>query len=185
MDVYTIDQTLDSVRLLKRKFNSEAPHVFAMTWIAWEQLQFRVVKVVAKLDGWNISLIEKALALDSNSGRPRSAEKLIQNLTKVNPHDFPGLAGETWRSINEFSHLRNKFFHGSYRAKPSDYENAFEYMFPLVENVGWLSDVRLKHISNQPKLGNVYRDLRAGGNSPMRIQNIDELLERLGISLSN
>lgn len=154
-----------------------------MTWIAWEQLQFRIVKVAAKLDGWNIDLIEKALALDSMSGRPRSAEKLIQNLTKVHPSNFPGLAGETWRSINDFKHLRNKFFHGASRTRPSDYGNAFEHVFPLVENVGWLSDVRLKHLPNQPLLGNVYRDLRLGRNLSRRNQNLDGILDKLAASL--
>lgn len=181
MNIYSIDQTLDSVRILEKKCGRESPQVFALTWIAWEQLEYRVLTVAARLDGWSASILSKALSINSSAKKPLSAERLIEKMTKVHPENFAGNAGETWKSINSFKPLRNRLFHGNSRLNPNSYVLGYEHLFPLVEDASWLAPVRLVHLEGRPVLGNVYRDLRRSSRIVQEDRNLENLLTKIGL----
>jgi hypothetical protein len=108
-----IDQTLDCADSIRKQLGKGSPQAFALTWIAWEQLNVRVLRVAAFEDGWNQSLVTKALKETSIGGRGLQIDKAIQRFAGVKPSAFDDLAGETWRQILELRYLRNQFIHGT------------------------------------------------------------------------
>jgi hypothetical protein len=96
MDKYTINQTLDLAQVLMDKEGDDCPQAFALTWIAWEQLGYRVFKVAAYMDGWNQKTVFHALRSLAANSQPPSINTLIQRISGVNPANFSGNAGEIW-----------------------------------------------------------------------------------------
>lgn len=166
MSPSSIQNLLDESKLLHDHALSNNKYTvpaFICSWIAWEALRTRFIRVVIHKQGWllkdadsvlakkRISTMSVAASVISDLGRIRSmsdAESVISDLGLKHPHNWPNKSAKGWKALVEIEPLRHRLIHGFKAMDPVRVQAATKVVICSVSNHDWLSTVP---IINAPK----------------------------------
>lgn len=115
---------------------------FTTSWIAWEALRIRFIRVVIHQKGWLLKDADTVLAKCRISST-KGAEKVLTKLGVKNPHQWPGQSGKVWRALSEIEPLRHRLIHGFKSVDPARMQAATEIVICALKNHDWLINVPL------------------------------------------
>ena len=151
----TANSALDLLELRGRG-STEA---FLLSWVAWEGLKVRLVVVGLNMQGWQVSDVYAGLT-DGRVHTNQNYLALFRTIYGRNPHNVSGV-GDTWRQIEEFREVRNRYVHGTRGAAPAKLEAATLMITERVLDPSWLRGTPIKTEEGMSKLGDPYRRLVA------------------------
>ena len=115
---------------------------FTMSWVAWEALRTRLLRVVIHRQGWRITDASAALARRRVSSM-EAAAKVLVNLGIRDPNQWPKDAGRGWRMLRQVEPLRHRIVHGFDGIDPKRLRYAARVVLELLRNREWLEDTKL------------------------------------------
>lgn len=113
---------------------------FLSSWVAWEALRTRFIRVIIHHQGWLLKDADRVLAKKKISSMP-AAEKVISGLGLKHPHHWAGKSAKGWKALIEIEPLRHRLIHGFKSMEPVRVKTATEVVIYLVSNHDWLSAV--------------------------------------------
>ncbi len=113
---------------------------FICSWIAWEALRTRFIRVVIHKKGWLLKDADSVLAKKRISSMS-AAESVISDLGLKHPHNWPNKSAKGWKALVEIEPLRHRLVHGFKTMDPVRVEAATKVVICLVSNHDWLSNV--------------------------------------------
>jgi len=120
--------------------NSKIISAFASSWIAWEALRTRFIRVVIHHKGWMLKDADAALATKKISSMAQ-AEDVITSLGLKSPHHWPGASAKPWKLLCEIEPLRHRLIHGFKAIDPPRIQAATKVVLILLHEHQWLEDV--------------------------------------------
>lgn len=132
----------EAEELLAQSLNSNKYTVpaFLTSWVAWEALRTRFIRVIMHHKGCKIKDADKLLA-KSKVASMREAESIIVRLGICSPHHWPGKSGKHWKLLTSIEPLRHRLIHGFKTVEPARINVATRLVIFLVINHEWLSEV--------------------------------------------
>jgi len=115
---------------------------FASSWIAWEALRTRFIRVVIHHKGWMVKDADRVLAKRKIASMAQ-AEEVITSLGLKSPHHWPGISAKPWKLLCEIEPLRHRLIHGFKSIDPPRIQAATKVVLLLVSESQWLEDVRI------------------------------------------
>ena len=115
---------------------------FASSWIAWEALRTRFIRVVIHYKGWKLKDADAVLAKRKIASMAQ-AEEVITSLGLKSPHHWPGISAKPWKLLCEIEPLRHRLIHGFKSIDPPRIQAATKVVLLLVSENQWLEDVRI------------------------------------------
>lgn len=156
---------------------------FLSSWVVWEALRTRFIRVVIHHQGWLLKDADKVLAKKKISSMP-AAEKAISSLGLQHPHHWAGRSAKGWKALVEIEPLRHRLIHGFKSMEPVRVQAATKVVIRLVSDHDWLSAVP---IVDAPKkkdrivVGSLLKPKRSSKTAQNR--SIQELADILGVDL--
>lgn len=157
---------------------------FVSSWVAWEALRTRFVRVVIHHQGWSLKDADNVLARAKISSMNRAAG-VIKNLDIKNPHQWPGVSAKAWRLLCGVEPLRQRLVHGFKTVDPIRTKTATRLVLFLVENHQWLESVPLvdaKKKKDRILVGTLLSSRRAHPIGNQR--KVEELASKLQLDLT-
>ena len=157
---------------------------FLSSWVAWEALRTRFIRVVIHHQGWLLKDADKVLAKKKISSM-LEAEKTISSLGLEHPHHWAGKSAKGWKALVEIEPLRHRLIHGFKSMEPVRVQAATKVVIRLVSDHDWLSAVP---IVDAPKKKDrvVAGSLLEPKRSSRTVQNrsTQELADIMGVDLN-
>lgn len=120
--------------------NTKIIPAFASSWIAWEALRTRFIRVVIHHQGWMLKDADAVLARRKISSMAQ-AEDVITSLGLKSPHHWPGSSAKPWKLLCEIEPLRHRLIHGFKSIDPLRIQAATKVVLLLITERQWLEDV--------------------------------------------
>ena len=158
---------------------------FISSWVAWEALRIRFIRVIIHHQGWLLKDADRVLAKKKISSMP-TAEKTILSLGLKSPHNWAGKSAKGWKALVAIEPLRHRLIHGFKSIDPARVQAATKVVIHLVSNHGWLSAVP---VVDAPKkkdrivVGSLLEHKRSSNKSHNR--SIQELAKIMDVDLSH
>jgi hypothetical protein len=121
---------------------------FVSSWVAWEALRTRFVRVVIHGQGWSMKDADVVLARAKISSM-KSTENVIRDLGLKSPHHWPRVSSKAWKLLCGVEPLRHRLVHGFKAIDPARIKVATRLLLLLVENHDWLESVPLVDAKKQ------------------------------------
>ena len=165
--------------------NSKIISAFASSWIAWEALRTRFIRVVIHHKGWMLKDADAVLAKRKISSMAQ-AEDVITSLDVKSPHHWPGTSAKPWKLLCEIEPLRHRLIHGFKSIDPPRIQAATKVVLVLVSQHQWLEDVPVLD-SRKPSERVLVGPLLTARRSASHTQNQDlqSLAQLLGVELNH
>jgi len=168
---------------------SESSHdyvvpAFVSSWVAWEALRTRFIRVVIHSQGWALKDADNVLAKAKISSMNRAAY-VIENLNIKSPHQWPEPSARAWRLLCSVEPLSHRIIHGFKTVDPIRAKAATRLVLFLVENHQWLEDVPLvvaKKKKDRILVGSLLSPRRAHPTGQQR--KVEELASKLQLDLT-
>jgi hypothetical protein len=122
--------------------NTKIIPAFASSWIAWEALRTRFIRVVIHHKGWMLKDADGVLAKRKIASMAQ-AEEVITSLGLKSPHHWPGISAKPWKLLCEIEPLRHRLIHGFKSIDPPRIQAATKVVLLLVSERQWLENVRI------------------------------------------
>jgi hypothetical protein len=156
---------------------------FISSWIAWEALRTRFIRVVIHHKGWLLKDADIVLAKKGISSMS-TAKSVIVDLGLKDPHQWSNNSKKGWEALTYIEPLRHRLIHGFKAIDPIRVQAATKVVICLVSNHEWLSTVP---ILEAPKKGDqiVVGSLLNHKRSPKTTHNrcIQELANIMRVDL--
>jgi hypothetical protein len=115
---------------------------FASSWIAWEALRTRFIRVVIHHKGWMLKDADAVLAKKKIASMAQ-AKEAITSLDLKSPHHWPRKSAQPWKLLCEIEPLRHRLIHGFKSIDPPRIQTATKVVLLLVSENQWLEDARI------------------------------------------
>lgn len=151
MNPSAIQNLLDESKLLhdhalnNKKYTIPA---FISSWIAWEALRTRFIRVVIHHKGWLLKDADSVLARKRISSMSTAAS-VISKLGLQHPHQWPKKSAEGWKALAEIEPLRHRLIHGFKAMDPVRVQVATKVVICSVSNHDWLATVPIIDTSEE------------------------------------
>jgi hypothetical protein len=152
MDPSSIKSLIEQATLLHNldpRSNGSTYTAFFTSWVAWEALRTRFIRVVIHHKGWLVKDADKVLAKKRISSMRAATSALIE-LGLLSPAHWSGKSGKGWKALNDIEPLRNRLIHGFKSVDPARIHVATSVVICLLSDHEWLSTVPLVN-SAKPK----------------------------------
>lgn len=182
MNPATIQVLIDQAQLLH---GAEEPTLgsihtaFITSWVAWEAVQTRFIRVIIHHQGWLLKDADEVLARKRISSM-KTAARVISSLGLPHPDHWSGISGESWRGLRDIEPLRNRLVHGFKSMEPARIQTATSIVLDLVSDRQWLEIVKLTHQGKEIKVGPLFNSRRSRISHP---RSADELAKLLGVNI--
>ncbi|NJM48328.1 MAG: hypothetical protein HC860_20925 [Alkalinema sp. RU_4_3] len=113
---------------------------FLTSWVAWEALRTRFIRVVIHHKGWLLKDADKVLA-QQRIGSTRHAASALGNVGLLDPDQWSGKSGKGWKALRDIEPLRNRIVHGFKSIEPDRIHAATSVVLCLLSDHEWLSSV--------------------------------------------
>lgn len=113
---------------------------FVSSWIAWEALRTRFIRVLIHHKGWMLKDADAVLAKKKIATMVQAEEAII-GLGVKSPHHWPKKSAQRWKFICEIEPLRHRLIHGFKSIDPPRMQAATKVVLLLVSEHQWLEDV--------------------------------------------
>jgi hypothetical protein len=113
---------------------------FVSSWIAWEALRTRFIRVLIHHKGWMLKDADAVLAKKKIASMAQ-AEESITSLGVKSPHHWPKKSAQPWKLLCEIEPLRHRLIHGFKTIDPPRIQAATKVVLLLVTERQWLEDV--------------------------------------------
>lgn len=143
MNPSSIQNLLDESKLLHDHALSNNKYTvpaFICSWIAWEALRTRFIRVVIHKKGWLLKDADSVLAKKRISSMSAAAY-VISDLGLKHPHEWPNKSAKGWKALAEIEPLRHRLIHGFKAMDPVRVQAATNVVICSVSNHDWLSTV--------------------------------------------
>jgi hypothetical protein len=188
MNPAAINALLQASRSLHLRASEGSPNdvvpAFVGSWVAWEALRTRFIRVVIHHQGWSLKDADNVLARAKISSMDRAAS-VIESLHIKNPHQWPGVSAKAWRLLCAIEPLRHRLVHGFKTVDPIRVKTATSLVLFLVENHQWLESVPLvdaKKKKDRILVGSLLGSRRAHSIGDQR--KVEELASKLQLNLT-
>lgn len=157
---------------------------FLSSWVAWEALRIRFIRIIIHHQGWLLKDADRVLAKKKISSMP-TAEESILSLGLKSPHHWSGKSAKGWKTLVAIEPLRHRLIHGFKPMDPAIVQAATKVVIHLVSNHDWLSAVP---VVDAPKkkdrivVGSLIEHKRSSKKSHNR--SIQELASIMNVDLS-
>jgi hypothetical protein len=171
-----IKSTAESSLTLLGDKERGTPEALLLAWVSWEGLKIRVLVVGLAMQGWKVQDIydvlseDKVHALDHVRG-------LFKEVFGAFPESAKGV-GQTWKQIEEFREVRNRYVHGTRGAAPLRLEAGTHLITEHVLDPSWLSSLPVIVDGERTHLGDPYRRLPRTRARYRSKASLKELVER-------
>lgn len=164
--------------------NSKIIPAFASSWITWEALRTRFIRVVIHHKGWMLKDADAVLARRKISSMSQ-AEDVITSLGLKSPHHWPGQSAKPWKLLCEIEPLRHRLIHGFKSIDPPRIQAATKIVLLLLSEHQWLEDVPIVD-SRKVRERVLVGPLLIARRSASRTQNQDlqGLAQLLGVDMN-
>lgn len=188
MNPSSIKYLLDQAILLHQQ---EPPTVgsvytaFTTSWIAWEALRTRFIRVVIHQKGWLLKDADEVLARCRISST-KKAEKVLTKLEVKHPHSWPSQSAKVWKALNEIEPLRHRLIHGFKSVEPARIQAATKVVICAVTNHDWLINVPLVEAlkkQDQIVVGSILT--RRHSSKKTHHRTLEDLAQIMNVSLTN
>ena len=163
--------------------NKYAVPAFLTSWVAWEAMRTRLIRVIMHHKGYKIKDADYLLA-KSKVASMREAESVIVKLGICSPHHWPGKSGKHWKMLTSIEPLRHRLIHGFKTVEPARINVATRLVIFLVINHEWLSEVPIVDAARKKDrilVGSLLTPRRTGKKT--HSAKIDELAVNIGVNL--
>lgn len=185
MNPASIKYLLDQAELLHQQDPPNTGSIytaFTTSWIAWEALRTRFIRVVIHQKGWLLKDADKVLAKCHISSTKKAKDVLVR-LDVKDPYQWSGQSGKVWRALSEIEPLRHRLIHGFKSVEPARIQAATEIVIYAVKNHDWLSNVPLVEAPRkQDVVGSILTPRRSSKKTHDR--TLDELAQIMDVSLA-
>jgi hypothetical protein len=113
---------------------------FASSWIAWEALRTRFIRVVIHHKGWMLKDADAVLAKKKIASMAQAVEA-ITSIGLKSPHHWPRKSAQSWKLLCEIEPLRHRLIHGFKSIDPPRIQTATKLVLLLISEHQWLEDV--------------------------------------------
>lgn len=164
--------------------NTKTIPAFASSWIAWEALRTRFIRVVIHQKGWMLKDADAVLAKKKISSMAQ-AEDVITSLGMKSPHHWPGASAKPWKLLCEIEPLRHRLIHGFKAIDPPRIQAATKVVLVLVSQHQWLEDVPIvdsRKASERVLAGPLLTARRSASNT--QNQDLQSLAQLLGADMN-
>ena len=144
---------------------------FISSWIAWEALRTRFIRVLIHHKGWMLKDADAVLAKKKIASMAQ-AEVAITSLGVNSPHHWPKKSAQPWKLLCEIEPLRHRLIHGFKSIDPPRIQAATKVVVSLVSQHQWLEDVPVLD-SRKARKGVLVGPLLAAKRSASHTQNQD------------
>lgn len=117
---------------------------FLTSWVAWEALRTRFIRVVIHHKGWLLKDADTVLAKRRISSM-RATASTLQKLGLLHPDQWSARSGKGWKALSNIEPLRNRLIHGFKSMEPARIHAATSVVICLLSDQEWLSSVPLVH----------------------------------------
>lgn len=158
---------------------------FASSWIAWEALRTRFIRVVIHHKGWMLKDADTVLAKKRIASMAQ-AEDAITSLGLKSPHHWPKKSAKPWKLLCEIEPLRHRLIHGFKSIDPPRIKAATKVVLLLVSECQWLEDVPIVE-SRKARERVLVGPLLTARRSATHTQNQDlqSLAQLLGVDMNH
>jgi hypothetical protein len=188
MNPSTIISLIQQATLLHNsdpRSNGSTYTAFLTSWVAWEALRTRFIRVVIYHKGWLVKDADKVLAKKRISSM-RDATSALTELGLLSPAHWSGKSGKGWKALNDIEPLRNRLIHGFKSIDPARIHVATSVVICLLSDHEWLSSVPLVN-STKPKerilVGPLLSSLHS--SKAMEKGTLEKLAEIMDVNLSS
>ena len=157
---------------------------FLSSWIAWEALRTRFIRVVIHHKGWLLKDADSVLAKKRVSSMS-AAESVISGLGLKHPHQWSKKSAKGWKALAEIEPLRNRLIHGFKSMDPVRVQAATKVVICSVSNHDWLSTVSIVDESKEKDqifVGSLLKHRRSSKITHNR--SLQELAEIMNVDLN-
>lgn len=143
MNPASIRNLIDESRLLYNSASNNKQYTvpaFLSSWVAWEALRTRFIRVVIHQKGWLLKDADRVLAKKRISSTSAAAS-VICSLGLKHPDQWPKNSGKGWKALAEIEPLRHRLIHGFKAMDPEIVQAATKVVIRSVSNHDWLSTV--------------------------------------------
>lgn len=157
---------------------------FLTSWVAWEALRTRLIRVIMHHRGYMVKDADLLLAR-LKVGSMREAESIIIKLDITSPHHWPGKSGQLWRILASIEPLRHRLVHGFKSVEPARINAATRVVVSCVTNHAWLSEVPIVDAARKKDrvlVGPLLAPRRT--NKQTNIAQIGSLAEDIGLNMN-
>lgn len=177
MNPATIRKLIAEAQTIRKEHPQGIP-AFVVSWVAWEALRTRALRVVIQKQGWKVSDIDQALKRLSISSM-KSFNYQFTKLDLIPPAHWQGQSGKVWRELQQIENIRHRLIHGYKSIDPQRIFMASEFVIAALEDRRWIEEA--KPFPDDPKqpLGCVLERLKSIGKN--KHKTYEELVEKLGI----
>lgn len=135
-EIRTIARTAG--QLLERE--SDPVSAFLLSWVAWEALRTRFLRVVIKRKGWSIKDADGVIRASKISSMSDAAEFMVM-LGLKDPSQWKGASGGVWRKLSEVQQIRHRLAHGFAGLNPELVSTAAQFVLGAVNERCWLESM--------------------------------------------
>jgi len=157
---------------------------FLISWVAWEALRTRFIRVVIHQKGWLLKDADKVLAKKRMSSMKVAASALVE-LELLSPDHWPAKSKKGWKALSDIEPLRNRLIHGFKSMDPARIHVATSVVICLLSDHEWLSSVPLvnsKKSKERILVGPLLKPRRSSKATHPR--KLEELAEMMNVNLS-
>jgi len=161
--------------------NTRMIPAFASSWITWEALRTRFIRVAIHHKGWKLKDADAVLSKRKIASMAK-AEEVITRLGLKSPHHWLGTSAKPWKLLCEIEPLRHRLIHGFKAIDPARIHAATKVVLLLVSEHQWLEDVPVV-VSRKPSERVLVGPLLTARRSASQIQSqdLDSLAQLLGV----
>lgn len=156
---------------------------FLTSWVAWEALRTRFIRVVIHHQGWLLKDADKVLAKRRISSM-RDAASVLKDLGLSHPAHWRENSGKNWKILTDIEPLRNRLIHGFKSIEPARIHAATSVVLCLLSDHEWLSSVPIKDAA-KPKerilVGPLLNPRRS--SKATHQQRLEDLATRMNVDL--
>jgi hypothetical protein len=185
MDPSTIKSLIEQATLLHNsdsRSSGSTYTAFLTSWVAWEALRTRFIRVVIHHKGWLVKDADKVLAKKRISSM-RAATSALTNLDPLSPDHWSGKSGKGWKALSDIEPLRNRLVHGFKSIDPARIHVATSVVICLLSDHEWLSTlVNPKKPEKRILVGPLLNSLHSSKATQHR--SLEDLAEIMKVDLS-
>ncbi|TYQ25427.1 hypothetical protein PseudUWO311_15525 [Pseudanabaena sp. UWO311] len=187
MNPSAIQNLLDESKLLHDHALNDKQYTipaFISSWIAWEALRTRFIRVVIHHKGWLLKDADSVLAKKRISSMS-ATESVILGLGLKHPHQWSKKSAKGWKALAEIEPLRHRLIHGFKAMDPIRVQAATKVVICSVSNHDWLSTIPIVDASKEKDrivVGSLLKHKRSSKTTHNRC--IQELADIMNVDLN-
>lgn len=176
MQPHLIRSSAESALALLEESERGTPQALLLAWVAWEGLKIRVLVVGLAMQGWRVADIYDVLS-DERVHSVAHLRGLFREVFGSYPEGARGIA-PTWKAVEEFRDLRNRYVHGTRGAAPMKLEAGTHLIVGCVRDPSWISVLSVSIDGVKTPLGDPYRRLPSFRGAYRSKSSLKELVTR-------